>query len=76
MDTIRGRAAAGWKVEQGILTLTADIPANARGEIWVPLRFGPVRKAAEGAKLERSTTGFAIYSVAAGHHMFEAGAGQ
>ncbi|QNA86136.1 family 78 glycoside hydrolase catalytic domain [Sphingomonas sp. So64.6b] len=76
MDTIRGRAAAGWTVEHGVLTLTAEIPANTSGEIWVPLRFGPVRSAAKDATLVRTTTGFAVYSVAAGRHVFEAGASQ
>jgi len=74
METIRGRAASGWTVDHDRLTLTAEVPPNTAGEIWVPLRFGPVRKAAPGARLIRSTADAAIYAVAPGTHVFEAGA--
>lgn len=73
METVRGRAMSGWAVDHDRLTLTAEVPPNATGEIWVPLRFGPVRKEAPGARLLRTTATAAIYTVAAGTHVFEAG---
>ena len=76
METIRGRASSAWQVDRGVLTLTAEIPSNATGEIWVPLRFGPMRKAGKGSRLIRSTARFSIYAVSAGRHVFEAGASQ
>lgn len=73
METIRGRAASGWTVHHDRLTLTADVPPNTTGEIWVPLRFGPVSRAAPGARLIRTTASAAIYAVPPGIHVFEAG---
>jgi alpha-L-rhamnosidase len=76
METMRGHAASGWTIDRGRLTLTATVPANTTGEIWVPLRFGPVSKAPPAARLLRSTPQVAVYEVTAGTHIFEAGAGR
>jgi alpha-L-rhamnosidase len=72
LDTVQGRAASRWKVVGGRLSLTAEIPANAAGEIWVPLQFGAVAAPA-AAELLRRETGYAVYRAGAGVWEFHTG---
>ena len=73
METVRGRAVSRWRVEQGRLSLQAEVPPNADGEIWVPMRFGAVTAPA-GATLIRSEAGYAIYRTGPGIYDFKGGA--
>ena len=75
MDTVYGRASSGWKVEGGKLALTADVPANTAGEIWVPTRFGAIAAPA-GAEPVRQETGFAVYRTGPGRFIFTTGGAQ
>lgn len=75
MDTIHGRAFSGWKVDAGKLALTAEVPANTTGEIWVPTRFGAIAAPA-GAAAERTEAGYAVYRVGPGRFLFTTGGTQ
>jgi alpha-L-rhamnosidase len=72
MGTVQGRAASRWRVDGGGLTLTAEVPANASGEIWVPTRFGAVT-APTGATLLRQEAGYAVYRTGPGSFEFLGG---
>lgn len=74
METIHGRAASRWRVEGGRLTLTAEVPANTGGEVWVPERFGAVA-APQGAELLRREGGYTIYRTGPGIFEFRTGGG-
>ncbi len=37
LDTYYGHAAAGWKLDNGILTVTVQIPANTTADIYLPV---------------------------------------
>ena len=75
MDTIHGRAFSGWKVDAGKLTLTAEVPANTTGEIWVPARFGAVAPPS-GAHPVREGKGYLIYRTGPGRFIFTTGGAQ
>lgn len=75
METIHGRAFSGWTVEGGRLTLTAEVPANTTGEIWVPTRFGTVIAPA-GAEAARAAAGYSIYRTGPGRFIFTTGGAQ
>ncbi|WP_423605631.1 family 78 glycoside hydrolase catalytic domain [Sphingomonas sp. MS122] len=73
-ETIHGRAASRWRVEQDRLTLTAEVPANTGGEVWVPERFGAIA-APRGVELLRREGGYAVYRTGPGRFEFRAGGG-
>jgi len=72
METIHGRAASRWRVDHTGLTLSAQVPLNTRGEIWVPTRFGAVTAPA-GASLVRREEDHAVYGTGPGSFEFHAG---
>lgn len=72
MDTVHGRAFSGWKVDAGKLTLTAEVPANTTGEIWVPTRFGAVAPPA-GAERLRDDKSYSVYRTGPGRFIFTTG---
>lgn len=72
MDTVHGRAFSGWKVEGGRLTLTAEVPANTMGEIWVPTRFGDTVPPT-GAALLRQDKRYSVYRTGPGRFIFTTG---
>ncbi|MBO9499527.1 MAG: family 78 glycoside hydrolase catalytic domain [Novosphingobium sp.] len=72
MATVQGPASARWQVEGGRLTLTAEIPPNAGGEVWVPTRFGRI-VAPAGAEPLREESGHAVYRTGAGRFEFHTG---
>jgi len=70
MATPQGEAKAGWTIENGRLTLTATVPMNASGEIWVPNRFGAVEAVPAGATLLRTTNAATVYATGPGSFTF------
>jgi len=70
MATPQGEAKAGWAVENGRLTLTATVPMNASGEIWVPNRFGALEAVPTGATLLRTTDAATVYATGPGSFTF------
>lgn len=75
METIHGRAASRWRIDDGRLTLTAEIPANTSGEVWVPERFGTII-APSGAEPLRREGGYAAYRTGPGIFEFRTGGGK
>ena len=75
MDTVHGRAFSGWQVETGKLTLTAEVPPNTAGEIWVPTRFGTIAAPA-GTEAVRQAAGYSIYRTGPGRFIFTSGGAQ
>lgn len=72
MDTVHGRAFSGWKVDAGKLTLTAEVPPNTSGEIWVPTRFGAISAPADVQSV-RQEAGYAVYRTGPGRFIFTTG---
>ncbi|WP_296615787.1 alpha-L-rhamnosidase [Sphingomonas sp.] len=70
MATAQGEARSAWRVDNGKLTITAVIPMNSNGEIWVPAGFGAVGAPPPGATLVRTTGTATIYAVGPGTHDF------
>lgn len=70
MATPQGEARAAWQVDSGRLRLTATIPLNATGEIWVPTAFGAVGSVPEGATLLRKTDTATVYATGPGSFTF------
>lgn len=70
MATPQGEARAAWQVDSGRLRLTATIPLNATGEIWVPTAFGAVGSVPEGATLLRTTDAATVYATGPGTFTF------
>lgn len=73
MDTVHGRAFSGWQVgARSKLTLTAEVPPNTTGEIWVPTRFGGIA-APSGATVMRTEAGYTVYRTGPGRFIFNTG---
>jgi len=72
MATPHGEAKSAWRIDDGKLTITATIPMNSAGEIWVPAGFGAVA-APHGASLLRKTDTATIYAIGPGSHEFATG---
>lgn len=70
MRTPYGKAVSSWRVDKGALALTVEIPPNTTGEVWVPLKFGPVSQAPAGATPIRRDEGYALYAAGPGTHRF------
>lgn len=76
-DSIHGRIASDWKIENGRLHLAVTIPANTTATVYVPAGENaavteggkPVEKA-EGVKLLRREPGAAVYEVGSGTYRF------
>ena len=72
-ETPYGRAASAWRVADGRMSLTAVIPPNTTGEVWVPLAFGAVTRAPAGAVRSATHERHAVYVVGPGSHVFATG---
>jgi len=70
LATPQGEARAEWKIERGRLMLSAAVPMNATGEIWVPTGFGAIAGTPEGATLLRKTDAAAVYATGPGRFTF------
>jgi alpha-L-rhamnosidase len=73
MATPQGEARSAWRIDDGKLTITAIIPMNSTGEIWVPAGFGAVAAPPKGASLLRKTDTATIYAIGPGSHDFVTG---
>jgi alpha-L-rhamnosidase len=76
-DSVRGRITSDWKIANGVLTLKVRIPANATGEIYMPVRGdSEVRESGKPidekstVKRERNADGYAVYTVGSGDYTF------
>ena len=76
-ESIRGRIAVGWKVENGTFTLNVTIPVNTSATVWIPTHqpasvqeSGKPAEAAPGVTRAREEVGAAVFEVAAGSYDF------
>ncbi len=76
-ETMYGKVSSEWKLENGILTLNAVIPANTAAEIWLMTR--DASKVTENGKpvsnlpdvrFLKTEKGFAVYLVGSGTYNF------
>ncbi|UIJ44227.1 glycoside hydrolase family 78 protein [Sphingomonas cannabina] len=73
MATPQGEARSAWKVADGRLTLTATIPMNSAGEVWVSTGFGAITGVPAGAARVREERGAVVYRTGAGTFEFTTG---
>ena len=77
--SIQGKIVSDWKKEEIRFLLTVSIPANTRGEVWVPLTPGGDLKengtiiGKEGmSKHVRYVDGYGVVEISSGDYTFEA----
>ncbi|MBE0535466.1 MAG: glycoside hydrolase family 78 protein [Phycisphaerae bacterium] len=78
-DSIRGRIASNWKINEGTLTMDVHIPANTTAEVYVPTSAPdtikesnrPARQA-KGVTFLRNEKGAAVFELASGDYRFTA----
>jgi alpha-L-rhamnosidase len=80
LNSIRGRIAVDWKMEEGKFKLNVTVPVGATAKVWVPVRqteaIGengkpPVTVSDSGARFNRMESGAAVYEVPSGQYSFE-----
>jgi hypothetical protein len=77
-NSIRGRIISDWTHNGKEFTLTATIPANAKGTIYVPTNgageiteSGRPVKGVKGLRFLRQESGYAVFSVDSGTYRFQ-----
>ncbi|MDX3660046.1 family 78 glycoside hydrolase catalytic domain [Streptomyces sp. ID05-26A] len=70
LQTNGGTASSGWKLENGRLTLTVEVPVNRTGMIHVPVTGGQRVIAPPGAVPAGSEGNYRLYSVPSGRYVF------
>jgi hypothetical protein len=77
-DSIRGRIASEWKIENGVFLLRLQIPANTTARVFVPgpatgvKESGTPASRAEGVKLLGEEDGSTVLEVGSGEYRFSA----
>lgn len=79
-DSIRGRIASNWRIEDGSFNLDVSIPANTTATVWVPVDSAEAAEAvteggqptaeAQGVRPEGFKEGYAVYEVGSGEYHF------
>ena len=79
LDTLYGRVASAWTLDEGRLTLTVDVPPNASAEVTLPratlaevTESGRPLAEAPGVKSPRQTADGVTLDVGSGHYAFAA----
>jgi alpha-L-rhamnosidase len=79
LDSIRGRVAVHWRIEDGRLTLEVTIPANTTATVRVPtldpngvVESGHPVVETDGLISRRAQAGALVCEVAAGRYVFQA----
>ncbi|WP_410672333.1 alpha-L-rhamnosidase C-terminal domain-containing protein [Amycolatopsis sp. cmx-4-68] len=70
VDSPFGQVSSAWTREPGRFTLRAGVPAGATAEIFVPARDGRAVQAPPDARFEGMQSGYAVFRVGAGDHVF------
>ena len=68
--SIRGKIVSDWKIEDGVYTLSVEIPANTTAKVYVKTSNPANVKSSEQAKYEEFEEGYAIYKVPSGKYVF------
>ncbi len=78
-DSIRGRIASGWKLSDGKLELSLELPPNVRATVFMPAtnaetvrESGQPAANARGVEFVRMEAGAAVYRLGSGRYVFEA----
>ncbi|MDR0284921.1 MAG: glycoside hydrolase family 78 protein, partial [Propionibacteriaceae bacterium] len=71
--TLAGVAASLLTRTAAGLTMTVTVPANTTAEVWVPKAAGDKVLSPKRAEYRRDEAGYAVYAVASGDFVFEAG---
>ena len=78
-NSLRGKVASSWKVENGRFHLEATVPGNTVATVYVPAaskenvtESGQPAAQAKGVKFQRQEGGLAVFEVGSGHYQFEA----
>jgi len=78
-QSLRGKVASAWKVDNGRFQLEVTIPANSTAAVYVPAAAagnvtegGQPATQAKGVKFLRQEGGLAVFEVGSGHYQFEA----
>ena len=76
-DSIRGRIASDWKINDGTFTLNVTIPANTTATVYIPaadkskvLEGGRLADKTDGIKFLRMEDGSAVFAVESGTYRF------
>ena len=73
-ETIRGRVASGWRLEDGILTLNLTVPANCTATAFIPAAAPAAVSelgGGTGAVFQRMENGAAVYALESGTYTFQ-----
>ncbi len=70
LQTNGGTAASSWKLENGQLTLTVEVPLNRTGTIYVPVTGSQRVIAPPGAVSMGSEGPYRLYTVSSGRYIF------
>ena len=78
-DSIRGRVASDWRVEDGLITLKVTVPPNTAATVCVPttqsdavIESGRPARDADGVDFLGAENGAAVFRVGSGEYAFEA----
>jgi len=78
-QSLRGKVASAWKLDNGRFQLEVTIPANSTAAVYVPAAAagnvtegGQPATQAKGVKFLRQEGGLAVFEVGSGHYQFEA----
>jgi alpha-L-rhamnosidase len=78
-DSVRGRIVSDWKIEAGIFTLNATVPANTTATIYIPTQnqnsvreSGQPATQVKGVKFLRQVGDASVYAVDSGTYQFTA----
>ncbi|MBX3253202.1 MAG: family 78 glycoside hydrolase catalytic domain [Chitinophagaceae bacterium] len=79
-ESVRGKITSKWKIENNLLQLEVDIPANTTAEIRLPVQQGKdvtengrSIKDIPGMRLLRNENGYAVIETGSGRYLFTAG---
>ncbi len=77
-DSIRGRIASDWKIENGALKLNVTIPTNSTATLYLPAKQGArmtekgkVLDKASGVQFVKNENGTALLELGSGTYSFE-----
>jgi len=78
-DSMYGRIESGWKLEKGILTYSATIPANTTATLYLPAssekkvtESGKAATMAKGIRFIKYENGKSVYELKSGNYEFTA----
>lgn len=69
--SVRGPIVSDWKIENGLFSLNVSIPANTRGEVWIPLRENQrILESGQEIAVKRREKSYAVVEIGSGSYSF------